>query len=700
MADLIDLFKRNKEGLPKELNDEVTRELLKYGRNLEEWKQLENLDEEYKQAKLYMAETKEKLDSVEREMKKIEKDNEEKSRRAHECHIQAKTLYDKREFNAAIDKWNEALGFDPNHQGAVYGIGEAKNRIKEVFEEEQLARDERERKLQKAEEHYLQGKKYFAEGSYEVAILEWREAMLLGGKDPRYSDACEMAEQKIEEQLDESNRRRLEEEEKKRNIQDIWLEGRKYLRNAEYDQAIETLDKILAIAPQNKMVVDEIRRAEQLKREREKKNIELENKKVEDLRRIREYQVKAMHYEKEGEYESAIEMLSQILEIDPSLVRVLDDIKELQNKIVLEEETRREEERLAEEKMKKIEEESAKKERDKKEKLLLHYSRGTKFYLLGNYEKAVEELEQVILIDPSYEKVQKYLDDAGKKVIELREERITRQREEAKTAEIIAEEKKRAEEKIEIEVRDYFKRGLKFYDNEDYEQAIEEWENALTLNRNDNGIKTEIDKAREKLEEKKKFEAKRMQEEARRKEEEFRKENLAKLYSEQAEIYFREAEYERAISEWKKVLELDFSSNDIRGNILRAEKAIKEIEWKKLEKEKREREKKKEIQEICFRAEEFFSEAEYERAVELWKKVLDLDPLNKQAQEGIIKSKAISKEIEMREKAKEFAQQLIKQEEEKIKKMREIYEEGQRLYKEGEFGKAIKEWEKAMGKLR
>lgn len=728
MAELTDVFKQKENEDAFDNLDDVSRELLKYGKTLDEWKQLEELDKEYQSARNYMQETQSKLATIESEMKRIEKDNEDKAKKAHHCHLQAKALYDKKEYDLAIDKWNEALEYVPTHQGSHYGIDEAKSRIREKEQQHLKEQKEKAQKLERAEEHFMLGKKYFLEDKFEAALIEMKEAIALGGREPRFLEAIKEAEDKIKRKNEEMLHARMKKEEERDKIQSLLLEGRKLIREKEFEKGIETLDKILLVDPQHKMALEEIRESENQQREWEAAQQKEQIERIAFLKQVREYQVKAMQYERSGDYEAAIEMHAKVLKTDPEQEKSLEEITRIQaylkeeerkhleaeaealaKKEALAAEAREKEKReeLAREEAAKealenkrrLEEEQRKLQEKENAEKKYHYSQGVKYFSLGQYARAIESFDQVVIYDSSYEEIEDYLEKARLALAEEIQEKKERAEEEKRLILLKEEQEKKEKEQLELQIRDFFRRGLHFYDNAEYEKAIAEWQQALVLRRDDKGIKDEIEKARTKIEEQKEAERKKQQEERLAREEKARKDSLLRIYSDQAEVYYREGEYDKAIAEWKKVLEIDFSEAEAINNILKAERAIKEIERKQLEEDKKKQELKKQIQELTFRAEDMFCEELYDNAIKQWETILELDSLNKKAQEGLIKAKARKKEIEARNRAMEMARELIKKEEEKFKSMKEAFAEGERLYQEGEFMEAIRKWEKSMGKL-
>lgn len=149
-------------------------------------------------------------------------------------------------------------------------------------------------------------------------------------------------------------------------------------------------------------------------------------------------------------------------------------------------------------------------------------------------------------------------------------------------------------------------------------------------------------------------------EEERIKKEEERKKQIFELSS-QAQKLFEEKRFAKAIEKWREVLELEPKNSEAFAGIKEAERILEEIEQKK---------RKRKIAELNKSAQQLYEAEKYIEAIDEWSKVLDFDPENQTAKEG------------------------IKRAEEKLKeKITRLSLQAQKLFEEGRYTEAIAKWQ-------
>ena len=181
--------------------------------------------------------------------------------------------------------------------------------------------------MEEAEEHYLQGVRYYKEGRYAEAITEWEKTIALdpGHKDvKRYMEEARAKLRKIKErgrieQERKKEKLRIEKEkerlrtngEKKRRDQarKHYSDGKAFHREGKYADAIREWEKVLSLDPNHRASIVGIQRAK---------------KKLEEVRKEAQVRVQArkhfllgkQHYE-ESDYYKAIYEWERAVLLDP-----------------------------------------------------------------------------------------------------------------------------------------------------------------------------------------------------------------------------------------------------------------------------------------------------------------------------------------------------------------------------------------------
>lgn len=175
-----------------------------------------------------------------------------------------------------------------------------------------------------------------------------------------------------------------------------------------------------------------------------------------------------------------------------------------------------------------------------------------------------------------------------------------------------------------------------------------------------------------------------------------------------------EGNHTLAITKWKEVLKLDPDYDEATKGIKESEKALKEIE-----------KKKKQIDELTIEAKLLFKKEDYFGAIEKWTEILDIDPKNQIAKDGIKKAKsktetettilrllkdaqrlsiegnhalAIPKwrEILDIEPENRKAIEGLRESERILREISELNVYAQRLYDEGMYNRALEKWNEVL----
>jgi len=199
------------------------------------------------------------------------------------------------------------------------------------------------------------------------------------------------------------------------------------------------------------------------------------------------------------------------------------------------------------------------------------YELSRKYYQNGRYREAIGCLKKILLINPEDKEARRCLFQ-----IERGEE--------------LPEESKKVPE-VREEIREYYIQGKKYYHQQQYQQAIAEFQKVLELNPNYTKALGYIERAKKRIKETKERELKAKEaelkarqeaEERARKEAQAKKQKQAREHYLRGESLYRQKSYEQAIAEFQKVLELNPNYTKALGYIERAKKRIKETKEREL----------------------------------------------------------------------------------------------------------------------
>jgi tetratricopeptide (TPR) repeat protein len=454
------------------------------------YNQILGLSSEEKDAKEFLSRIEEKL-----KQEKAEKELKEKKHMADKLVIKAKKYISNGEYEKALEEISEALKYVPDYKQALKYRKEVEGKISEretfinkLFDEglklykqekyyeanqkflkildvepkneraekyhkllqerlKELARKEKERQKQNFIINTILKKAdiFYKQKNYEEAIKAYKEVLEIEPQNRQAKTMIDKCKREIKRKIqkEENSKYRL---------------GLKYYRESKFKEALRYFEQVLKLNPKHKMALvyknrckEKIEEKGKVKKEKTEKakeeeateELNLIGKEVkEELKPtskgiIDEKFKKAKELFSHGEYSHAKGIFKEIIELQPT-----NEEAKLYYKICIEKSRGYEEKIRKKERGEKIE----KKEKlsqiteTKIEKL---YKKGERYYLDGNYERAVEFFEKIIALDPQQEKALFYIESCYKE-IDKRKEEFKRQKIEAlleKGRELVKQEK-------------------------------------------------------------------------------------------------------------------------------------------------------------------------------------------------------------------------------------------------------------------
>ena len=317
-----------------------------------------------------------------------------------------------------------------------------------------------------------------------------------------------------------------------------------------------------------------------------------------------------------------------------------------------------------------------------------HYVLGKRHYGREEFEEAIVEFREALKLNPKLSRAENYIQKAELAIKErkkLEEERI-----EALKEKKIREEEEKAKRVREEAIESHYAQGKGYYKEGKLIEAIEEWNKVLALNPEHKAGKriVKAEKELERIIEERRIEreeaerARRRQEElarARREAEEKKgliKERKEKIiaYYDQGKSHYWKGEFEKARSQFDKVLAL---APEHRDALRYKEKCEKRLEEERLTAKKREEAEKRRLEERLKKEREekitshyeagkkYYSENKIIEAIDEFQKALALKPEHVEAQKYLARSQERLREIkeeEERKRAEERAREIAEKE--------------------------------------
>ncbi|MFH1904088.1 MAG: hypothetical protein ABIK53_00985, partial [bacterium] len=388
--------------------------------------------------------------------------------------------------------------------------------LEEQREKEELVKRQAEKQKQKKLEELLDvAKDLYSDEKYDEAVAQCMEILKMDSdnksaqklivkseersqiaKEKELANKEKLAEQARLEARDQTEKdRKLQEEAREEKIDRLVREAKQLYKDKDYKGAISVSKEVLLIDPENKKANSILDKTAQKVGDSRKIIAE---KKKEDLFD------KAKDFSRNQEYDQAISAYEAILNIDPENNEATKMIEKM----------RSDKAQLIEEQKESAQERA---EEIKREQIELLFKQADEDYVDKDYKQALTVYQKVLSIDSQNKKALKMAEKTREKIGISEQEaaekasRLAKQKAEedtGKEAALIVLQKKKIEERkqkekdeLENKIATHYRDGKRLYRNDEYSDAIKEFNAVLSLDSAHEGAKEYLEASEESLKE-------------------------------------------------------------------------------------------------------------------------------------------------------------------------------------------------------
>ncbi len=552
-------------------------------------------------------------------------------------HANANALFDNRKYNAAIAEWDKVLTLDQDDLKAIQGI-EKSNKMLDI-----------EKLLTKA-------KMFFSQKQYQHAIEEWEKVLQLDSTNLIANQGIEEVRE-VKKKIDtlNVNAEKLTKEGKYKEALDQWRlvikldpESQDALQNIpEAEKKLNIIDSSLAKAS-NYYNQNDYQHAKKFwedvlkldaKNIQAHEGIEKANKQLQLMKQIEALHANANALFDNRKYNAAIAEWNKVLTLNPKDIKATEAITN-SNKILKTELLHNNAMSFLNQKKYKLAINEWEKAlqfdpvnlkakqcietvRSIQKKFNTLRKSANKAMYQGNYKEAITKWQSILALLPKDEKALLGLEEANKQLdivnfnilaldylkigaykdaIQEWEKILKFEPEHVQAQEGI--QKAKAAEEKQKKINLLHSEGLALFNKENYSEAISMWQRVLVLDPDNLKAKQNIQNANE---------ANALL---------VKKEQTIKSLHANAKNSLKAKDFEVAIFNWNKLLDLDPENQNAKQGINQANKGL---------------EKSQIIKSLHTKANNFFEKEMYQDAMKQWKSVIELDSSDKKAKEGILK---------------------------------------------------------------
>jgi len=528
-------------------------------------------------------------------------------------------------YSKNFSEFDELKKIDMEVVAASSDLRSAKDQLSSIEEEIRLVREDEKNKAEKISFLFRSAKEKEVEGFYDDAEDLYLEILEINDKHARALSHIEHIKTIKDRKEKEREEKELEAKRKSKESMELFESAKRYYREGNFEKSLDELNIALSIGGKNPEVLNykencELRIAE-INEAMNKAKRESEEKK----RIINEYSLASNTHFRDEEYDQGIKLLEKALLIMP-------DNKEIQEAFS-----------NAEIKYKENRGRILKEKAELKKRLMKireHQLKAFSYAKNHEFDDALNELEKVLLIDPSDEGTLSDIKAYQVNLLEYKKEQIAKK-------EKIAKEK----HDKDIFLKENYGKGIGFFAVNDFKNAATSFSLVLSVDSHYEDVENYIHRVEDKIKEQDKrdleFKTKELEsaQNIRKIEFEEKKQSEQKIRGlfEDGIRLVSNGDYDSAILKLEKCFSLD-STNEVYlktleqardlSNVKRAE--TKELEAMLKEEQEKVEELKSKISMLNVRAKNYFDNQMYEEAILIYEEILTIDLENELARKGII----------------------------------------------------------------
>ncbi|OED36709.1 hypothetical protein AB834_02670 [PVC group bacterium (ex Bugula neritina AB1)] len=364
---------------------------------------------------------------------------------------EGKALYESGKYSEAITFLEKAKILKPNDSSVL-------SLIKTVNDQKN---QENQKNTDIFAKFYEKAKYFYRRAEFQDAISQFEKALSFRPDHKYAREYLSRSKDKLSKQQERTKKTRVK---KLSDFDNIYEKGKRLYREEKYREARDFFQKAVKLKPDHRYAPIYLKRCTQKVMEKQKSEKNDKSGAVNDKEvAFKDSYEKGKTLYRSKEYEKAIQHFEQAVKLKPDHRYAPAYLKRCKEKAL--EKKNEDKESLASQKV----DEKDKKKEDAFEKF---YEKGKYFYRKDDFQKAIEQFEQAVNLKPDHRYAPAYLKRSQEKL--LKKKNNTKDKAEGDSA-------KPEVQKEEDPFDKFYNKGKYFYRRDNFEKAIEQFEQAVKL---------------------------------------------------------------------------------------------------------------------------------------------------------------------------------------------------------------------------
>jgi cytochrome c-type biogenesis protein CcmH/NrfG len=291
--------------------------------------------------------------------------------------------------------------------------------------------------------------------------------------------------------------------------------------------------------------------------------------------RVKDHRDRAIAYEAQGNLAGAVDEWKIVLDLSPGDADATARLSAVTVKLV-------------------DEQEKTARDREKQREISARFAEGLRLYQENDYARSREEWRAILAVDSTHAEAADYL--------------------------------ARTQTEINKQIASHSRRAGQLEQSNRFTEAVSEWNNVESLDPGNRQAKAAVERIRRRIEE-----------QSQNLEQASRKLEIVNLYDTALQA-FNQGQYDKAISDLDRLLVLEPGHEEAKNLRAMAKRKITPLS----------KQEEDEVRRLFLRGMQHFAKDEYQKAIEQWQKILEIDPTNESVKRNIEEAKERLKQLEER----------------------------------------------------